>query len=73
MIISFEYLLFIRELKWALERTFVLLQKSKGGVTKALENLQNIKEKRFKEDLNSAYRMKEVCDLIPDLVDGLDL
>ena len=73
MIISFEYLLFIRELKWALKGTFVLLQKSKGGVTKALENLQNIKEKRFKEDLNSAYRMKEVCDLIPDSVDGLDL
>ena len=46
---------------------------AKNGVTKALENLQNIKEKRFKEDLNSAYRMKEVCDLIPDSIDGLDL
>ena len=71
MIISFEYLLSIRELKWALEGTLHYCKKS--GVTKALENLQNIKEKRFKEDLNSAYRMKEVCDLIPDSIDGLDL
>ena len=49
------------------------MQECKGGATKALENFQNVKEKRLKEDINSAYRMKEVCDLIPDSVDGLDL
>lgn len=51
----------------------MLLQECKGSATKALQNLQKVKEKKLKEDLNSAYRMKEVCDLIPDLVDGLDL
>ena len=49
------------------------MQECKGGAIKALENFQNVKEKRLKEDINSAYRMKEVCDLIPDSVDGLDL
>ena len=29
--------------------------------------------KRLKEDVNLACPMKEVCDLIPDSVDGLDL
>ena len=53
--------------------TFASLQERKGGATKALENLQNVKEKRLKEEVNSTYRMKKVCDLIPDSVDGLDL
>ena len=52
---------------------FVSLQEYKGGATKALENLQNVKEKKLTEDLNSDYRMKEVRDFIHDLVDGLDL
>lgn len=51
----------------------MLLQECKGSATKALQNLQKVKEKRLKEDLNSAYRMKEVCGSIPDSVDGLDL
>ena len=53
--------------------TFISLQEYKGGTTKALENLQNVKEKILKEDVNSAYRIKEVWGLIPDSVDGLDL
>ena len=53
--------------------TFVSLQECKGGETKALENLQNVKEKRAKEDIYSAYRIKEVSDLKPDSVNGLDL
>ena len=52
---------------------FESLQECKGGSTKALENLQNFKEERLKEDANSAYRMKEVCDLILDSSDGPDL
>ena len=53
--------------------TFISLQECKGDTTKALENLQNVKEKILKEDVNSACRIKEVWDLIPDSVDGLDL
>ena len=49
------------------------MQECRGGATKAVENLQNVKEKRLQEDVNSAYRMKVVCDLIPDSVDGLNL
>ena len=52
---------------------FVSLQEYKGGATKALENLQNVKEKKLTEDLNSDHRMKEVHDFIHDSVDGLDL
>ena len=52
---------------------FASFQECKGGVTKVLENLQNVKKKRLRENLNSACRKKEVCDLIPDSVDGLDL
>ena len=52
---------------------FVSLQEYKGGATKALENLQNVKEKKLTEDLNSDHRMKEVHDFIRDSVDGLDL
>lgn len=53
--------------------TFVPLQEFKGGAYKALEKFQNVEAKRLKEDINSAYRIKEVSDLIPSSVDGLDL
>ena len=53
--------------------TFASLLQCKGGATKALENLQNVTEKRLKEDLYSAYQMKEVWESIPNSIDGLDL
>ena len=52
---------------------FVSFESCYDGAGTKLEYLQNIKKRRLKEDTNSSQRMKTVCDLIPNSLDGLDL
>ena len=39
---------------------------------KKLESLHKIRDVRFLEDVESTKRMQDVCDLIPQSVEGLD-
>ena len=51
---------------------FTPLSKCKGDPHSTLMFLKDIKRRRLAQDLDSKTRMKEVCDLIPDSLEGLD-
>ena len=52
---------------------FTKLKLSKPSPAEKLRALQNIRDRRLKENEDSPLRMQHVCDLIPDTLTGLDL
>ena len=54
-------------------KPFTTLSSVSGGLKVRLTELHRLRDIRLKEDVKSAYRMKDVCDKIPESIDGLDL
>ena len=54
-------------------KPFTTLSSVSGDPEVRLTELHCLRDIRLKEDVNSVYRMKEVCDKIPESIDGLDL
>ena len=54
-------------------KPFTTLSSLPGDPKARLLELHRLRDIRLKEDTDSAYRMKDVCDKIPDSIDGLDL
>ena len=52
---------------------FTSFRNVKGDPTEKLKNLHRIREQRLSEAHDSVHRMAEVCSLIPDTLEGLDL
>ena len=53
--------------------TFICFSSVKCDPSKKLSKLLQIRETRLAESINSPQRMKDVCDMLPKTLDGLDL
>ena len=52
---------------------FIPFSRNKGSATEKLIWLQNIKDIRLKESLDSFYHMENSCSCIPERLEGIDL
>ena len=52
---------------------FVSFNECKKGKTETLSFLHSIRDKRLSQDTNSKYRMKDICDLIPESLEEENL
>jgi len=52
---------------------FTPFSKVQGSATEKLAQLHSIRVRRLAEPLDSPYRMKDVCNHIPERLDGVDL
>ena len=53
--------------------TFICFSSVKCDPAEKLSKLLQTRERRLAESINSPHRMKNVCDLLPETLDGLDL
>ncbi len=55
------------------DNPFTCFSAVKGGPSEKLSYLHKIRDWRLAEPFDSTHRMKDVCDLLPDSLEGLEL